>query len=128
MLAKAFKMFSVTNVMSQRQGVDGWLVSTECVCSSAVSWIMSSMGKTDLFPQPYLNLCVYQSSMTGIEKLLIKGPEIFLLNFFVLNWIFFKEHSFKLLVSVIYLTLGNECMVEGNVNHGFKEKHSGKVT
>lgn len=37
MLAKAFKMFSVTNVMSPRQGVDGWLVSTECVCSSAVS-------------------------------------------------------------------------------------------
>ena len=38
-------MFSVTNVMSPRQGVDGWLVSTECVCGSPVSWIMSSMGK-----------------------------------------------------------------------------------
>ena len=45
MLAKAFKMFSVTNVMSPRQGVDGWLVSTECVCGWPVSWIMSSMGK-----------------------------------------------------------------------------------
>ena len=45
MLAKAFKMFSVTNIMSPRQGVDGWLVSTEYVCGSPVSWIMSSMGK-----------------------------------------------------------------------------------
>lgn len=37
MLAKAFKNVFSYNVMSPRQGVDGWLVSTECVCSSAVS-------------------------------------------------------------------------------------------
>lgn len=43
MLAKAFKTFLVTNVMSPGQGMDGWLVSR--VCSSPISWIMSSVGK-----------------------------------------------------------------------------------